>query len=272
MYASYLSIAAEIARDAGALLARYFEKRVAVEYKGAFDVVTEADRASEELIVGRLSAKFPGHTIVAEEGTGVDRSSEYVWYVDPLDGTTNFAHGFPVFSVTMALEQAGELLAGLVYDPLRDEFFAAEKGSGAYLNNRRIHVSRVDRLSDSLLATGFPSRKRHDDVNVYFFHQAAMLTHGVRRAGSAALDLAYVAAGRLDGFWEFGLNPWDMAAGLLLIAEAGGCYTDMCGAKHQLRGPHLAASNGLIHGETIALFADVFANRIRVPIPQISSQ
>ena len=266
----YLAAATEIAREAGALLARYFERRVAVEYKGAFDVVTEADRASEALIVDRLSAKFPGHTIIAEEGTGVDRSSEYIWYVDPLDGTTNFAHSFPVFAVTMALEHSGQVVAGVVYDPLRDELFSAEKGRGAYLNNRRLHVSRIDQFCDSLLATGFPSRKRHDDVNVYFFHQTAMLTHGVRRGGSAALDLSYVAAGRLDGFWEFGLNPWDMAAGLLLILEAGGCYTDMRGAAHLLRGPHVAASNGLIHNDLIALFADVFANRIRIPLPQIS--
>ncbi|MBI3667859.1 MAG: inositol monophosphatase, partial [Acidobacteria bacterium] len=163
------------------------------------------------------------------------------------------------------------VVAGVVYDPLRDEFFSAEKGNGAYLNNRRIRVSSVDRLSEGLLATGFPSRNRHRDVNVYFYHQMAMLAHGVRRAGSAALDLCYVAAGRLDGFWEFHLNPWDIAAGLLLIAEAGGCYTDMRGRPHQLRSPQLAASNGLIHEEMLGLFADVFADRIRVPLPTVSS-
>ncbi|HYM12608.1 MAG TPA: inositol monophosphatase family protein [Bryobacterales bacterium] len=270
-YSAYLSAASEIAREAGAMLARYFERRVAVEYKGEFDVVTEADRASERFIVERLSAKFPAHSIVAEEGSGADRSSEFTWYVDPLDGTTNFAHGFPMFAVTMALEQAGEIVAGVVYDPVREEFFTAEKGAGAYLNNRRIRVSRIDRLAEALLATGFPSRKRHTDVNVYFYHQAAMLSHGVRRAGSAALDLSYVACGRLDGFWEFGLNPWDIAAGLLLIEEAGGRCSDMHGGEHQLRGPHLAASNGLIHQEMIGLFADVFANRIRVPLPTLSS-
>ena len=269
---TYLSAACEIAREAGPLLARYFQRRVAVEYKGDFDVVTEADRASEKLIVERLRARFPGHSIVAEEGSGVERSSEFTWYVDPLDGTTNFAHGFPMFATTLALEQAGEMVAGVVYDPVRDELFAAEKGGGAYLNNRRIHVSCVERLAEGLLATGFPSHKRHADVNVYFFHQAAMLSHGVRRGGSAALDLSYVAAGRLDGFWEFGLNPWDIAAGLLLISEAGGRYSDMKGADHALRGPQLAASNGLIHEEMIALFTDVFADRIRIPIPNISRQ
>jgi len=271
MYSSYLSAAAEIAREAGALLVRYFERRVAVEYKGDFDVVTEADRASERLIVERLRARFPTHSIVAEEGTGVDHHSEFVWYVDPLDGTTNFAHSFPMFAVTMALEQAGEMVAGVVYDPLRDEFFSAEKGGGAYLNNRRIHVSRVNKLAESLLATGFPSQRRHADVNVYFYHQTAMLAHGVRRAGSAALDLSYVACGRLDGFWEFRLNPWDIAAGLLLVTEAGGRYSDMRGQPHQLRGIETAASNGLIHQETIDLFADVFANRIRVPMPLLTA-
>ncbi|MBI3694495.1 MAG: inositol monophosphatase [Acidobacteria bacterium] len=271
MYSSYLLAATEIAREAGALVARYFERRVAVEYKGDFDVVTEADRASETRIVERLAARFPGHSVVAEEGSGVERASEFTWYVDPLDGTTNFAHGFPMFAVTLALEHQGEVVAGVVYDPVHEEFFAAEKGGGAYLNNRRIHVSRVDRLEESLLATGFPSRKRHADVNVYFFHQAAMLSHGVRRAGSASLDLSYLAAGRLDGFWEFGLNPWDVAAGLLLISEAGGRCSDMHGGPHRLRGPHLAASNGLIHQEMIGLFGDVFADRIRVPLPVIST-
>ncbi len=270
MYSSYLSFACEVARDAGALLSRFYERRVAVEYKGDFDVVTEADRTSERLIVERLSAKYPTHSIVAEEGTGVDRASDFVWYVDPLDGTTNFAHSYPMFAVSMALEHAGQLAAGIVYDPLRDELFTAELGGGAYLNNRPIQVSKVGQFAESLLSTGFPSRKRHQDVNVYFFHQAAMLAHGVRRGGSAALDLCYVAAGRLDGFWEFGLNPWDVAAGLLLITEAGGRCTDMHGGEHRLRGPHLAASNTLIHGEMLGLFADVFANRIRVPMPALS--
>jgi myo-inositol-1(or 4)-monophosphatase len=271
MYSPYVSAATEIAREAGVLLARYFEKRVAVEYKGDYDVVTAADRASESLIVSRLQSRFPTHSVIAEEGTGTKRASEFTWYVDPLDGTTNFAHGFPMFAVTMGLEQAGEMVAAVTYNPVHEEFFWAEKGGGAWLNNRRIHVSRVQGLSESLLATGFPSRKRHADVNVYFYHQAAMLSHGVRRAGSAALDLAYIASGRLDGFWEFGLNPWDIAAGLLLVREAGGRFTDMRGADHRIDGPHLAASNGLIHQEMLALFADVYANRFRVPIPLVST-
>jgi len=267
--ADSLSIASEIAREAGSLLIRYFERRVAVEYKGEFDVVTEADRASERLIVERLRGHFPGHSIIAEEGSGLEGSSDCTWYVDPLDGTTNFAHGFPAFCISMALEQAGEMVLGVVYDPLHDELFAAERGAGACLNQRPIHVSRVDRLAESLLATGFPSHRRHADINIYFYHQVAMLAHGVRRAGSAALDLCYLASGRLDGFWEFRLNPWDIAAGLLIVSEAGGRFSDMRGNPHQLRGPETAASNGRIHVELIALFADVFANRIRVPIPPL---
>jgi len=270
MYSPYLSAAGEIAREAGALLLGHFG-RVAVEYKDEFDVVTEADRASERLIVERLRARFPSHAIVAEEGSGVDGASEFVWYVDPLDGTTNFAHTFPMFAVTLALEHAGEMVAGVVYDPVRDEFFAAERGTGAFLNGRPIRVSQVSRLAESLLATGFPSQRRHADINVYFYHQTAMLAHGVRRAGSAALDLCYVACGRLDGFWEFRLNPWDIAAGLLLIEEAGGRSTDLRGGPHRLRGAETAASNGLIHQEMIGLFADVFANRIRVPMPAVTA-
>src|SRR5487761_1862555 len=151
----------------------------------------------------------------------------------------------------MALERSGTLIAGVSFDPLRDELFTAEVGSGAYLNQRRIHVSNTARLEDSLVATGFPSRKRHENVNVHFYYQLAMLSHGVRRAGSAALDLAYVACGRLDAFWEFGLNPWDIAAGLLLVKEAGGVCTDMRGGPVSLRGPHLLVDNGAIHAETV---------------------
>src|SRR5712691_2965251 len=251
---SYLETAVEIAREAGALLTTWFERRVTVETKGEYDLVTEADRSSERLVVERLRTHFPSHGIVAEEGGGHESSSEYRWYVDPLDGTTNFAHGFPCFNVTLALEQAGELIAGVIYDPTRNEMFAAERGSGAYLNNRRIRVSKVQRLEDTLVATGFPSRKRHQNVNVHFYYQLAMVTHGVRRAGSAALDLAYVASGRLDGFWEFGLNPWDMAAGILLIEEAGGKCSDMQGGPVDIRGPHLLATNAVIHQQIVEVF------------------
>ncbi len=267
---SYLETAVEIAREAGALLAHYFERRVSFELKGEFDLVTEADRASEKLIVERLRLHFPAHGIVAEEGGGHSSSSEYRWYVDPLDGTTNFAHTFPIFNVTLALEQAGEMLVGVVFDPIRQEMFSAERGSGAYLNNRRIRVSKVGFLEDSLLCTGFPSRRRHLNVNVHFYHQLAMATHGVRRTGSAAIDLAWVACGRLDGFWEFGLNPWDMAAGCLLVTEAGGKVSDMKGQPHYLTSPHLLADNGLLHDQIVQIFSEVFAGQYRVPLPVIS--
>jgi len=259
----------DIARESGALLAAYFDKRVAFELKGDFDLVTEADRASERLVVERLRSHFPSHSIVAEEGGGRQGPSGYRWYVDPLDGTTNFAHGYPVYNVTMGLEQDGEMLVGVVFDPSRQEMFSAERGAGAYLNNRRIRVSASRRLADSLVSTGFPSRKRHLNVNIHFYHQMAMATHGVRRGGSAALDLAYVASGRLDAFWEFGLNPWDMAAGTLLVTEAGGRCTDMKGGVHGMNSPHLLTDNGAIHEETLALFAEIFEGRFREPMPVI---
>ncbi len=266
---SYLETSVEIAREAGALLAKYFERRVAFELKGEHDLVTEADRASEQLVVDRLRAHFPSHSIVAEEGGGHQGSSEFCWYVDPLDGTTNFAHGFPMYNVTLGLEQSGEMIAGVVFDPEHNEIFTAERGSGAYLNNRRIRVSKVSKIENTLVATGFPSRKRHENVNVHFYYQLAMVTHGVRRAGSAALDLAYVASGRLDGFWEFGLNPWDMAAGILLITEAGGKCSDMKGGPVALRGPHLLADNGLVHEQMLGLFGEIFRGQYRHPIPEI---
>jgi myo-inositol-1(or 4)-monophosphatase len=264
---SYLETSMEIAREAGALLTNYFERRVTFELKGEFDLVTEADRASERFIVERLRAHFPAHSIVAEEGGGHAGASEYRWYVDPLDGTTNFAHGFPMWCVTMAVARGGELVAGCIFDPIRDEMYTAERGSGAYLNHRRIRVSKVSRLEEALVATGFPSRKRHLNVNVHFYYQMAMWTHGVRRAGSAALDLAYVAGGRLEAFWEFGLNPWDMAAGALLVSEAGGRVSDMHGGPLEIGGPHLLTDNGLLHDEVLKLFGEVFRGEYRTALP-----
>jgi myo-inositol-1(or 4)-monophosphatase len=267
---SYLEIGQEIAREAGALLHGYFERHIGFELKGEFDLVTEADRASERLVIERLRAHFPTHSIVAEESGGHDgESSEYCWYVDPLDGTTNFAHGFPIYNVTLGLEKAGEIIAGVIFDPERNEMFACERGGGARLNGRPIQVSRVQHIDDALVATGFPSRKRHQNVNVHFYYQLAMITHGVRRAGAAALDLAYVACGRLDAFWEFGLNPWDMAAGTLLVTEAGGQCSDMFGGPMRVRGPHLLTDNGAIHTEMLHVFGEVFRGEYRYAIPMI---
>jgi myo-inositol-1(or 4)-monophosphatase len=267
--ASFLDTACDIAREAGALLANFAERRIGFELKGEFDLVTEADRASEALIVERLRSHFPSHAILGEEGGDREGSSDYRWYVDPLDGTTNFAHGFPAFNVTMGLEHKGELIAGVILDPIRNELFMAERGSGAFLNGKRIQVSKAARIEDALVATGFPSRKRHLNVNVHFYYQLAMMSHGVRRAGSAALDLAYVACGRLDAFWEFGLNPWDIAAGVLLIREAGGTCSDMYGGPFKIRNPHLLADNNLLHSGMVGLFAEIFAGQFRFPLPHL---
>ncbi len=269
---SYVETAAQIARESGALLSDFLARRIGFELKGDFDLVTEADRASEKLVIQRLTEHFPSHGIVAEEGGGHESSSPYRWYVDPLDGTTNFAHGFPIFNVTMGLECEGDMIAGVIYDPNRDEMFAAEKGAGATLNGNAIHVSKAARLEDSLVATGFPSRKRNLNANIHFYHQLAMATHGVRRGGSAAIDLAYVACGRLEAFWEFGLNPWDLAAGTLLIREAGGRTTDMKGNPHGVRDPHLLVDNGLIHAEILDLFAEVFRGEYRFPMPSVQPE
>ncbi len=270
---SYLDTAMDIAREAGALLNDFLARNIGFELKGEFDLVTEADRSSEKLVIERLRAHFPTHSIVAEEGGGgLGSSADYTWYVDPLDGTTNFAHGFPVFNVTLALEHAGRLIAGVVFDPTRNEMFAAEAGAGATLNGSRIRVSPVRTLQDALVATGFPSRKRHQNVNVHFYYQLAMLTHGVRRAGAAAIDLAYTACGRLDAFWEFGLNPWDMAAGLLLLQEAGGICTDMHGGPVSLRGPHILCANPDVHAEIVRLFDEIFHGRAEFPLPTIPPQ
>jgi myo-inositol-1(or 4)-monophosphatase len=262
---NFLDAAIEIAREAGQVLMAH--RGVAFELKGDYDLVTAADRASELLIIKRLREQFPDHGIVAEEGGRAEMQSPLRWYVDPLDGTTNFAHGFPLWNVTLALARNEELICGVVFDPLNRELFAAEHGAGARLNGAPIRVSRASALNDALLATGFPSRKRHQNVNIHFYYQAAMLTHGVRRGGSAAIDLAYTACGRLEGFWEFGLNPWDMAAGVLLVQEAGGRASGMKGEPFNLHGQYLLADNGLIHAETVALFTDIFHGRYRYEMP-----
>jgi myo-inositol-1(or 4)-monophosphatase len=268
--------AAAIAQEAGARLRAFYAQGVETEYKGDVDLVTVADRTVEKLIHERLGEAFPDHGVFGEEGTRLRLGGEFRWFVDPLDGTTNFAHGFPHFCVSLGLEQRpfglsstedGVLVAAVIYDPLLDELFTAERGHGAWLNGHRMHVSRNALLAESLIATGFPSRKRHASPNIHFYQEFTLRSHGVRRAGSAALDLAYVAAGRMDAFWEFNLNTWDTAAGLLLVEEAGGLTTDFDGGHYRLDSREILASNGLIHQELLGFFADLFAGRELTPIP-----
>jgi myo-inositol-1(or 4)-monophosphatase len=288
----FAHVAEGIARQAGALLRGFYERGVETEYKGDVDLVTEADRATEKLIRERLTAAFPEHGIYGEEGTRDQMESEFRWYVDPLDGTTNFAHGFPAFCVILGLERRakqkqtqvlrlraapsaqddnvdedGEIVAGVVYDPLRDEMFSAERGKGAWLNGKAIHVSKTRTLAEALTATGFPSQKRHSSPNVHFYQEITLRSHGVRRAGSAGLDLAYVACGRLDGFWEFNLNPWDTSAGILLVEEAGGTVTHFDGSQFTLDSREVFATNGLVKAEMQHLFQEMFAGREMAPIP-----
>jgi len=250
-----------IAREAGALLMDFFHQKVKIEYKGAADLVTVADRKSEALILERVRQQFPTHDVMGEEGTRIDSGSDYKWYIDPLDGTTNFAHGFPVFCVSLAVEYLGRRAAGVIYDPTRDEMFAAETSKGATLNGQPIHVSATSRLAECLVGTGFPSQKRHKNPNIYFYHHLTLRTHGVRRAGSAALDLCNVACGRFDGFWEFNLNPWDTAAGVLIVEEAGGRVTNFSGGPFQIDSRETLASNGLVHDALVLEFQEVFAGR-----------
>jgi myo-inositol-1(or 4)-monophosphatase len=255
----YLNAAVEIARESGALLAELFTQPMEITYKRRSDLVTAADRRSEAMIVERLQRHFPEHGIVAEEGGGHSAPSEYCWYVDPLDGTTNFAHGFPMFCVTLGLARRGEVIAGVVYDPTRDDLYTAERGGGAYLNGRCLQVSRTEKLSECLVATGFPPFATNHDLNIKFYFRFTELSHGIRRCGSAALDLCSVAAGRFDGFWELKLNPWDKAAGSLLVTEAGGRMSDIQGRPFDLLGDDVFASNGLIHDQMLEVFTEIMA-------------
>jgi len=245
----YLQVAIEAAREAGAMLRETFYQPKAISYKGEVDLVTESDRRAEALILAQLHKHFPGHDVVAEEGSGSSTGSRYCWHVDPLDGTTNFAHGYPCFAASIGLVEDGEPLIGVVFDPVRDELFTAARGEGAYLNGKPIHVSAIDTLSRSLVATGFPTHQRKNSANMEYYWEFTLCTHGVRRDGSAALDLCSVAAGRFEAFWEFRLNSWDTAAGILLVREAGGTVTDLAGQPYLPGGPAMLASNGLVHEE-----------------------
>jgi myo-inositol-1(or 4)-monophosphatase len=235
-------------REAGQYLRANLGRVVEATYKGAVDLVTPFDLGAQEILVGRLSAAFPAHGFLAEEGLERPGSSDCRWIIDPLDGTTNFARAFPVFCVSAALECSGRLALGFVYDPMRDEMFRAEAGKGAFLNGAAIRVSGVSDLGRSLLATGFPYDVRlSPENNLDHWSRFIVRAQAVRRCGSAALDLSYVACGRFDGFWELKLKPWDMAAGALLVTEAGGRVTDFAGRAFALGSPGVAATNGFIH-------------------------
>lgn len=238
------------ARRAGALLKEHLGRAGKVEFKGAVDIVTELDRRSEDQIIADIKKAFPDHGILTEERSEIVTGSPSRWIIDPLDGTTNYAHGFPFFSVSIAFEEAGEVKFGVVYDPMRDELFTAEHGKGAFLNGRTIEVSKTSSLDKSLLATGFPYDLRQSkDNNIDHFTNFAFRAQAIRRAGSAALDLSYVASGRFDGFWEMKLKPWDTAAAVLIVKEAGGTVTDFKGEEFSLLKPECLASNGVIHKE-----------------------
>lgn len=245
-----LDIAESTAREAGQMLKEHLGDAGRIEYKGAVDLVTEMDRKSEEFIVDKISARFPDHGILSEEAGGVKEDAKERWIIDPLDGTTNYAHGFPVFCVSIAFEKDGQVLIGVVYDPMLDEMFTAERGSGAYLNDRAIGVSATAKLDRSLLATGFPYDLRTSkDNNLDNFSRFAVRAQAIRRAGAAALDLCYVASGRFDGFWEMKLFPWDVAAATLVVTEAGGRVTDFSGGPFKIYDELCLATNGLIHSE-----------------------
>ncbi len=249
-FETYLEVAKAAAREAGRLLGENYGKRGEIMYKGTVDLVTRFDRESQDLIFRRLSDAFPDHGFLAEEGLSRGGASDFRWIFDPLDGTTNFAHTFPVFCVSIALERAGSTLLGVVYDPTRDELFEALRGKGARLNGRPVKVSGVTELGKSLLATGFPYDVRTSGVNnVREFGDFVLRAQAIRRCGSAALDLCYVACGRFDGFWELKLKPWDVAAGAIIVAEAGGTISDFEGGPFDPFGGRALASNGLIHEE-----------------------
>lgn len=244
--------ALDAAQAAGLLLKKNIYKPHAIEFKGVIDIVTEMDKKAEGLIMKIIKDKFPDHGILTEESQEQKTGSEYRWIIDPLDGTTNYSHGYPVFCVSVALERDGEIIMGVVYDPMLDELFTAEKGRGAYLHKKKIRVSRIAGLSRSLLATGFPYDVRtSQENNMNHFANFAVRAQAIRRAGSAALDMCYVACGRFDGFWELKLKPWDTAAAALIIQEAGGTATDFKGSPFSLYSGETLASNGLIHEEMI---------------------
>ena len=250
----FKAFAIAMAHEAGAILKERFGAQHAVDYKGAINLVTEVDRLSEEQIKTRIRNNFPDHGILAEESAELPGHSEYRWVIDPLDGTTNYAHGYPAFCVSIALEKAAKVVLGVIFNPLLNETFVAEVGKGAFLNGERLGVSSTASVAKGLFATGFPYDLRENpNNNINYFVAMSRRAQAIRRAGSAALELAYTAAGRFDGFWELRLRPWDTAAGCLMIKEAGGRVSDLYGEEHDLDAPAVVASNGIIHEEMLSI-------------------
>ena len=250
----FKSFAVDLARKSGALLKEKFSQTHKIQYKGDIDIVTEADKLSEDLLIETIKRNFPDHGILSEESPAITGAGKLRWIIDPLDGTTNYSHGYPVFCVSVALENEGTIVLGVIYDPMREDMFVAIRGEGAYLNDKKLKVSSVNNLSRSLLATGFPYDIRESkENNLDYFNAMAINVQAIRRAGAAALDLANLAAGRFDGFWELKLKPWDTAAGCLLVTEAGGVISDIAGGKWHLQSPSLLASNALIHEQMIKI-------------------
>ena len=248
-----LNFAIETAREAGQILLEKFGRKIEISKKGDINLVTEADIASEKHIIEKINTHYPKHSILAEESGDavVIGNSKWKWVIDPLDGTTNFAHGYPCFCVTLALEHEGEIVVGVTYDPTRNELFASEKGSGATLNNKPIRVSETRQLKDALLVTGFPYDARERENFARHFTGFTHKSRGIRRDGSAAIDMAYVACGRFDGFWEEGLHAWDVAAGVLFIEESGGRVSYYDDSPFSIYRPPMCASNNLIHAEML---------------------
>lgn len=247
-----------IVRDVGSELYRRRHVRKRIQYKGATDLVTQFDRSAQAALVRRLTRHYPEIGILSEERLSRRVGARARWIVDPLDGTTNFAHGLPIWSVSVALEVDGRIVLGVVYDPCRREMFSALAGGGAYCNGRRIRTSGTTRLSRALLVTGFPYDIRRDPRNnLDNFRAFALKAQAVRRLGSAALDLCYTACGRFDGYWEIKLSPWDQAAGALMITEAGGCISDFAGREFDIYGDEVLASNRLIHRSMQRVLASV---------------
>lgn len=248
----YLEAAKEAAWRAGRMLKKNIDASREVSFKGIIDLVTNFDNQSQRMILKHLSTIFPDHGFLAEEGLSETKGSEFQWIIDPLDGTTNYAHRFPVFTVSIALEAKGKVVVGVVYDPMRGETFWAAKGEGAFLNGREIRVSSIDDLNKGLLATGFPYDIRVSEANnIVHFNNFLTRAQALRRCGSAAMDLCYVACGRFDGFWELKLKPWDMAAGALMVQEAGGRVSGFQNEEFSLSRSEILASNGLIHQQMV---------------------